>query len=155
VTAISDVTLTRNRVPVLLLIGAVAAACGARPSSAPQASDPSAAVADFLAAVRANDLAAMGQHWGTGERGPAARWLNAETLHQRLFVMQSMLAHERYEILADNAPVSADGDRVLRVRLWRKGCEPVVPFTVVRYREGWLVEAVGIEAAGNPARTCG
>jgi hypothetical protein len=140
-------------VPVLLLAGLVASACGGgRSSTAPRSSDPAEAVTGFLAAVKANDLVGMGQRWGT-ERGPAAQWMDRQVLHQRLTIMQSFLVHERFAIEPGNA-AEMPGKPVLRIRLWRNGCEPVVPFTLVRSQDGWLVEDVKLEAAGNPTRSC-
>jgi hypothetical protein len=141
-------------VPALLLTGLVATACGGRPpaSSVPLSQNPAAAVEAFLAAVNANDLASMGQRWGT-DRGPAANWMDREVLHQRLTVIQSLLVHERFAIEPGNAP-AAPNKPVLHVRLFRHGCQPVVPFTMVQHRGGWLVENVALEAAGNPARSC-
>jgi hypothetical protein len=127
-------------------------ACGRPASTAPAPSDPAAAVTGFLAAVKANDLAAMGQRWGT-DRGPAAQWMDREVLHQRLTVIQTMLMHERFALEPGNAPSTPDNP-VLHVRLFRQGCQPVVPITLVRYRGGWLVQNVALEAAGNPARSC-
>jgi hypothetical protein len=137
---------------VVLLAGLAACGAGQSSGTAPRAESPSAAVEGFLAAVHANDLASLGQHWGTS-RGPAAEWMDREVLHQRLTIIQSLLAHERFTIEPGNAPASPDRP-VIHVRLRRKGCEPVVPFTLVRYRDGWLVEDVKLEAAGNPARSC-
>lgn len=139
--------------PALLLAGLVATACGGRSTAAgPRAENPAAAVEGFLAAVTANDLDAMGQRWGT-DRGPAARWMDRQVLHQRLTVIQSLLVHERFAIEPGNAPSTPDKP-VIHVRLFRHGCQPVVPFTMVQYQGGWLVENVGLEAAGNPARSC-
>ena len=140
--------------PVLLLAGLVAMACGGGRSSTtmPRPESPTAAVEGFLAAVRANDLASMGQRWGT-DRGPAARWMDREVLHQRLTVIQTLLSHERFALEPGNAPSTPDKP-VLHVRLFRHGCQPVVPITLVRYQGGWLVENVALEAAGNPARSC-
>jgi hypothetical protein len=96
----------------------------------------------------------MGEVWGRGDRGPGPRWEEPETLRKRLVIMQSILAHERYEVLSSNDPMADPTHPVVRVRLVRNGCEPVVPFTLVRYQTGWLVEAVDLAAAGNPARPC-
>jgi hypothetical protein len=138
---------------VVMLAALASAACGRAPQ-APLPSDPAATVATFLAAVKANDLAAMGAVWGRGDRGPGPRWEDPETLRKRLVVMQSVLVHDRYEMVAGNDPIADPQRPVLRARLFRNGCEPVVPFTMVRYRDGWLIEAVDLAAAGNPVRRC-
>jgi hypothetical protein len=136
------------------LVGAVASACGGAPGTGPRPDDPSAAVVAFLAAVKDSNLAAMGEAWGRSDRGPGNRWEDPETLHKRLVIMRSVLVHDRYEILSSNEPMADLNRPVFRVRLFRNGCEPVVPFTVVPYQAGWLVEAVELAEAGNPARRC-
>ncbi len=108
-----------------------------------------------MAAVQANSLVAMSELWG-GRRGPAAGYMDAEELEQRLTVIQTYLEHERYEILRVNEPRLDDrqNQRTIEIRLSRKGCTPVVPITVIRYRDGWLVNQIDLEAAGNPVRRC-
>ncbi len=134
---------------VLLL----AACSGPRGVAAP--ASPEAAVRGFLNAVRANSLAAMGELWGS-PRGPARSYMSREEMDQRLAVIRTYLEHERFEILESQAvlPAAPDGRRSLQVRLTRKGCTPVVPFTVVAYGSGWLVSDIDLSAAGNPQRRC-
>jgi len=142
------------RHPVALCLILAAAACSGKPPVTPPPADPSVTVTQFLAAVQAKDYARMGELWGSAKNGPAVRYMKADELEKRLIVMQSYLAHERYAMEPTSLPgVSAD-QRVVRVRLMRRGCTPVVPFTVVRYREGWLVYEVDLQAAGNPAKPC-
>ena len=127
------------------------AACG--PSRAyPAPAEPEAAVRQFLAAVQANSLTAMGEVWGT-DRGPAVSFMERQEMEQRLTVMRTYLRHERYEFVVGNAAGSTS-ERIVQVRLIRGNCRPVVPFTLVRYRSGWLVQQVDLEAVGNPQRTC-
>jgi hypothetical protein len=129
-------------------------ACGGPQSVAAPAS-PEASVRGFLNAVKANSLAAMSELWGSA-RGPARTYMNREELDQRLTVIRTYLAHERFEILESQSalPPGPDGRRSLQVRLTRNGCTPVVPFTVVPYRGGWLVSDIDLSAAGNPQRRC-
>jgi hypothetical protein len=133
----------------------ILAACGGHRlggNSAP--SDPEAAVRAFLNAVHANSIAGLRELWGT-ERGPAARSMGGRELDQRLTVMRTYLAHERFEIVEANAVDPANiAQRVVRVRLMRKGCQQVVPFTLAAWHNGWLVKSVDLAAAGNPARPC-
>lgn len=108
-----------------------------------------------MAAVQANDLVAMSKLWG-GRRGPASTYMDVEELRKRLTVIQTYLVHEGYEILRANEPRLDDrpDQRIIEIRLSRKGCTPVVPITVVRYRDGWLVNRIDLEAAGSPVRRC-
>lgn len=139
----------------LLLAGTVlAAACGGRSSIIPPAS-PEAAVRGFMNALKANSLSAMGEVWGS-QRGPATTYMNREELDQRLTIIRRILDHERFEILESQGGTTSgqDGRRTVQVRLTRRGCTPVVPFTVLPYGGGWLISDIDLSAAGNPQRSC-
>jgi hypothetical protein len=81
--------------------------------------------------------------------------MDGQELRQRLTVIQVYLDHESYEIVPPGltAP-GTDKAREFSVRITRKGCRPTIPFTLVQYREGWLVSEIDLAAAGNPARSC-
>lgn len=132
----------------------VLAACGGS-ASAPAPASPEAAVRGFLNAVRANSLTAMGELWGSA-RGPARSYMKPEEMEQRLAIIRTYLEHESFEIVESQAvlPTGSEGRRSLHVRLTRRGCTPVVPFTVVPYGGGWLVSDIDLSAAGNPQRRC-
>ena len=131
------------------------AACGGPRAGGPAPVSPEAAIRSFLNAVKANSLAGMGATWGSS-RGPASSYMDQAELEQRLTVIRAFLEHEKFEILGSQAGVApgADQKRVVQVRLTRKGCEPVVPFTVIPYGGGWLVSDIDLSAAGNPQRPC-
>jgi hypothetical protein len=136
-----------------VLLAALVLGCGGRGSHVSPA-DPEAAVRSFLSAVRANSLTAMGELWGTA-RGPAMSNMRREEMEQRLTVIRAYLTHDSFEFVERNAPDPVGGQqRIFDVRLQRGHCRPVVPFTVVRWRDGWLVQAIDLAAAGNPARPC-
>ncbi len=125
-----------------------------RSGSYPAPAEPEAAVRAFMNAVAANSMVAMGELWGTS-RGPAVGFMDRDQLEKRLTVIRAYLEHERFEIIGTSTSVSGNADeRQLQVRIVRRGCTPVVPMTMVRYRSGWLVSDVNLEAAGNPAQTC-
>ncbi len=118
--------------------------------------EPEAAIRGFLSAVQSNSLLAMGELFGTG-RGPAISYMDREELQKRLTIIQRYLNHDQFEILgpSNQGSLSQSPDqRTVDVRLFRRGCAPVVPFTLVRYRGGWLVQEIDLEAAGNPVRRC-
>jgi hypothetical protein len=138
---------------LLLLAGA---ACGKKPSTTgpvPQSMNES--VAQFLAAVKANNQRRMGELWGT-ERGPAASSMNSDVLRQRLTVIQKYLDHTGYRIIEGPMPVPGRDDlRTYRVELSRANCNQVIPIDVVRtHSGGWLVYDVHLEAAGSPVGRC-
>jgi hypothetical protein len=141
---------------VALAFGLVTVACGGRSGSeAPVPSDPVAAVRAFMEAVHENSLATMGQLWGSTTRGPSVDYMDHATLEQRLTVIKTYLAHEEFEILPPDAnSLLPEGQRQVRVRITRMGCTPVVPFTLGRWKSGWLISNIDLGAAGNPARPC-
>ncbi len=117
-------------------------------------SSPEATVDAFMNAVRAHSLVAMADLWGS-DRGRVKNYMNPDEVERRLTVMRIYLENEEYEILAPGAQLGLkENQRVVRVRLTRMGCRPVVPFTVTRFGNGWLVSNVDLAAAGNPARAC-
>ena len=138
-------------------LGASVVSCASGGSATvPPPSDPTATVVSFLAAVQEGDLARMAQLWG-GSGGLTADRIDATQLAQRLTVMSIYLEHEEYAILSgtgDPTVALRPGERLVRVRLTRKGCQPVVPFTLAPYQGGWLIRDIKLEDAGNPARVC-
>ncbi len=105
-----------------------------------------------MAAVKANDLSTLGNLWGTS-KGPASQRMARDELHKRLVIIQSYLAHESYTIVP-GTQAAPTGEQQVQVQLTRRGCTPVVPFTLVRYKGGWLVSSIDLSAAGNPAIPC-
>lgn len=141
---------------IALLTIALTVACGPGGSSnAVAPADPHAAVGEFLDAVKANNLGAMGDRWGTA-RGPASRTMDREELRKRLTVIQIYLRHDMFEFVPGNelGIVSADGSRTVQVRMIRMGCVAVVPFRVVPWSGRWLVTDIDLAPIGNPARVC-
>jgi hypothetical protein len=138
-------------------LGASVVSCASGGSAAmPPPTDPTATVVSFLAAVQDGDLARMSQLWG-GSRGLTADRIEPTELEQRLTVMSIYLEHEEYTIVSgtgDPTVLLEPGERLVQVRLTRKGCQPVVPFTLAPYQAGWLIRNIKLEAAGNPARVC-
>ena len=143
-----------RRLTVMLLLGA--AACGG--GQAPGAAGPSAmqeTVTRFLAAVRANNLARMGELWGT-DKGPAAGSMDPTELSQRLTVIQRYLTHSGFRFV--EGPLAVPGNdrlRTFRVELQRSNCARVLPLDLIFTRAGtWVVYDVHLEAAGNPVAAC-
>ena len=145
-------------VPVVFL-SVVLASCGGRgvATSVAPPTDPEMAVRSFMNAVSANSLLGMSQLFGSS-RGPASDHMDQTELEQRLTVIRIYLEHEEFSIVPGD-PVTAGevqpGERVVFIRLTRKGCTPTVPFTLSPYQGGWLIRQIDLAAAGNPARRCG
>lgn len=137
----------------MLLAGV--AACSRNPApSTPLPQSMNESVAQFLAAVKANDLNRMGNLWGT-ERGPASQTMNGEVLRQRVTVIQKYLDHTGYRIIEGPLLFPGRDDlRTFRVELQRSGCNQVIPIDVIKTRSGgWLVYDVHLETA-NPSGRC-
>lgn len=144
----------RPRLAVLVALGACACGGGAKQVPAPQTLTET--LAQFMSAVKANDLQRMGALWGT-DRGPAARWMKPEELHQRLSVIQRYLGHQGYRVVEGPVPVPGkDNTLSFRVELQRPtGCNVVFPIDLVRANSGtWLVHDVHLDIVGNPALPC-
>jgi hypothetical protein len=140
---------------LILSLLVLSAACGGPKTAAPIPQSMNESVAQFLAAVKANDQKRMGQLWGT-ERGPAAQTMNGDVLRQRIAVIQKYLDHTGYRIIEGPLLVPGRDDlRTYRIELQRSNCNQVLPIDVVRTRSGgWLVYDVHLESAGSPAGRC-
>ena len=144
----------KPRLAVLVALASLACGSGGSRTPAPQSLNET--LAQFMSAVKTNDLKRMGALWGT-ERGPAADWMKAEEMNQRLAVIQKYLNHAGYRVVEGPLPVPAqDNQRSFRVELQRSnGCDVVLPIDLIRARSGsWLVLDVHLAVAGNPAAGC-
>ena len=144
----------RPRLTVLVALGALA--CGGGRSQTPAPQSLPDALAQFLSAVKANDLDRMKALWGT-ERGPASGWMKDGELKQRLSVLQIYLNHVGYRVIEGPLPVpNKDERRMFRVELQRAtSCTVVVPIELARAGNGrWLVVGTDLAAVSNPAEPC-
>ena len=110
----------------------------------PGADAPRAAVQTFLTAVKAQDLQAMSNVWGS-EKGPAREIIDDRAeLEKREIVMQCYLNHDRYRILDD---VAGQGqERVFRVELTKGSLTRTTTFTTVRGpSDRWFVLTADLE----------
>ena len=146
----------RHFLVVPLLLAAVGACSRSPRASTPVPQSMNESVAQFLTAVKANDLTRMGQLWGT-ERGPAAGTMNADALRQRLTVIQKYLDHTGYRIIEGPLVFPGRDDlRTFRVELQREECNQVLPIDVVRTRSGgWLVYDVHLETVSPRCQPAG
>jgi hypothetical protein len=131
-------------------------ACGgSQGTTRPIPDNPNAALTGFLEAVKANDLERMGTLWGN-ERGPAANWMKADELNQRLTIMQRYLAHASSRVVEGPLTVPGRTDqRTYRVELTRQQCVRVQPIDVIRVRSGgWVVLDARLGDAARPVGPC-
>ncbi len=140
---------------VLVALGGFACGGGAGPQTpAPQSLQET--LAQFMTAVKANNLDRMGALWGT-ERGPASNSMKPEVLRERLTVIQKYLDHVGYRVVEGPVPVPGkDNIQTLRVELQRaQSCTVVFPIDLVHTKSGsWLVLDPHLESVGTPRTSC-
>jgi len=145
----------RRSIALLVLVTTLGCASGGGGSEAVAPVSPEETVEQFLDAVRGPSMETMSELWGTSS-GPAVDDMEESELLKRLSVIVVYLQHERYEITpATDALLRGTGnERRVRVQLFRSGCTPVVPFTLTRWRDKWLVSNIDLTPIGNPAVSC-
>jgi len=121
-----------------------------RPAGAPfgtavgGAATARAAVAEFLAAARNEDLQAMALIWGTAV-GPARNTIPRDELEKRELIMICFLSHDRYRMVADGG--ATNGQRRIEVELERGTVSKTTAFTAVPAADGrWYVQSFDMEA---------
>lgn len=141
-----------------LIAAALVASCSTKvqqvvvaPSSA---AAPTAVAAAFMQAVSDSNLPQMGELWGTA-KGSAAVTNTPPNWVQRVGVIQAYLRGGTTRILGENLAGGKQGRREILVELTRGGCVKTVPFTMILTKQGtWLVNAIDLNAAGVPGRSC-
>jgi len=145
----------RPRLTVLVALGALACGGGAT-TGTPVPQSLQQALAQFMAAVKANDLKRMGELWGS-DRGPASTWMKGDALKERLTVMQKYLDHVGYRVIDGPESVQGhDNQQSSRVELQRaNACTVVFPVDLVRSKAGgWVVNDVHLASLSTPGSTC-
>lgn len=97
------------------------------------AATPSAAIDAFMAAIKAQDLQALGAIWGT-PNGPARNRLSSDVLQERELTMLCYLHHDSYSVQS-SAP-AMNGDRTYAVLVKYKGLSHVGQYEVGRASDG-------------------
>ncbi len=115
---------------------------------------PSAVASAFLRAVADSNLSQMGDLWGSAN-GSAMATNSPDNWLQRVAVMHAYLKGGTAKVVGENPGLAKGQRRVLLVELARDGCVKSVPFTMIRTKQGsWLVNAIDLNAAGVPGRSC-
>ena len=121
------------------------------PVSTAGALGPSLVVEQFMRAlnVEPRDLVTMGRLFGTRE-GPISERDPRPQVEQRMFAIASVLHHDDYQILREQqVPGRTTEATQLLVNVIAGQSSNVVPFTMVRYKDGWLIEQIGIDVITN------
>lgn len=132
-----------KRVALLLLPIAAACASLSGGGSDSGAASPTAAIQQFLAAAKREDLVAMSLVWGTAD-GPARKAMPQKELERREFIMMKCLAHEKASV-GSSSP--GEGGRLrfpVELTLLTKSAKPI--FTVVKgAHQRWYVENLELD----------
>ena len=135
-----------KRIAVLALAAVACASPAGNPSAGGQltgAAAPRLAVEQFLNAVKAQDLQAMGVLFGTSN-GPARDNIERTELEKRAIIMQCYFNHDKFRILGESA---AGNGRTFRIELSRTGRVRQTSATSVRGPgDRWYVESLDIAA---------
>ena len=140
---------------VWILLAATACSSATKaPETAPVrmtgAAAPRTAVEQFLQAVRAQDLQAMGEIWGNA-KGPARDQFERSELEKRELIMQGCFDHDKFRIV-DESPGEA-GRRVYRVELTKGRVVATPRFYAIPGPGGrWFLEDAEIAAAREIGR---
>lgn len=144
-----------KRILTLMLATVVLTACVKEQvvSGSPSASNlgPSLVVEQFMRALNSEpkDLAAMGRLFGTKD-GPIGERDQRAQVEQRMFAIGTILQHDDYEIVREQQVPGRTGEATqLHVRVKAGERSSNVPFTLVRYKNGWLIEQIGIDVITN------
>lgn len=122
-------------VPLVLVLGACPRS---NTGMLPGGPAPRAALDGFLNAVRAQDLQAMSNYWGT-QSGPARDRLDRAELERRELIMQCHLAHDKVRVV-DEQP-RAGNRRVYSVELSYGTVTRATTITTIQGpSERWYVE---------------
>ncbi len=118
------------------------------------ATAPAAVASAFLRAVADSNFSQMGDLWGTA-KGSAMATNAPNNWLQRVAVMHAYLKGGTAKVVGENPGLAKGERRVLLIELARDGCVKTVPFTMIRTKQGaWLVNAIDLNAAGVPGRSC-
>jgi hypothetical protein len=153
----------RNRLAAIAAASATLAAIAAcrstptRPAELSGAPTARGAVERFLAAVRAQDLQAMGIVWGS-KAGPARQTIAREELEKREVILTQCLANDSASFLDESAV--PDGDRQVRYVLHHGSVTRTTVFTAeAGPLDRWYVKEIELRdvhsctvEAGQPLR---
>lgn len=137
---------------LLALTVTVGAACARREIATGGRLAPSLVLEQFMRAANAKDLGAMSRVFGTKDGPVAGKWGRTE-IEQRMFAIAAELRHNDFEVVGEEmVPGRTETATKLNVRVTNGEGKFIVPFTLVRFKSGWLVEQIGIEVLTGPKK---
>ena len=114
------------------------------PTTATGASSARPALDEFLAAIRAKDLQALGGAWG--DKNGAIRdskRISRDELEKRELVLMCYFNHDSYKVVDDN--LVAGGERKMTVALTRGTLTRTTDFFLVSGPERWYVRTANMD----------
>lgn len=125
-------------------------ACTKQEVAAQTSVGPSLVVEQFMRAANARDLQSMGRLFGTKD-GPIIKRDDKGEVERRMFAIATELQHSDFEVAAEEMVPGRSGEATrLIVRLTKEDVKFNVPFTLVRYKDTWLVEQIALEVLTAP-----
>ncbi|HEY0671608.1 MAG TPA: hypothetical protein VGD27_05040 [Longimicrobiales bacterium] len=112
---------------------------------------PSLVVEQFMRALNSEpkDLTTMGRLFGTKD-GPILERDPKAQVEQRMFAIATVLHHDDYEMVREQQVPGRTSEAIqVFVRVKQGSNNNTVPFTLVRYKDGWLIEQIGIDVITN------
>lgn len=132
----------------------ILAACTKRVETVPGGGvGPTLVVEQFLTAANQNNLARMGNLFGT-KQGPVSKEWPKDEVEKRMFIFANVLKHDEYKIEGEQiVPGRSNEATQLNVSLTTKQQKVTVPFTLVRTKDdGWLIEQFDMAKILRPTR---
>lgn len=115
---------------------------------------PSLVIERFLRAANGNDLDTMAKLFGTKD-GPFDRMGTKKEIDDRMFTFATVLRHTDFRIKGEGDPVSGrrnEAKNIMTEIALRDGTV-TVPFTVVKYKNSWLIENLCLTRLTNVRQT--
>ena len=105
---------------------------------------PRAALDEFLASVKTQDLQAMSLAWGD-KNGPAqeSKSMSRTDMEQREVYLMRCFRYDSYRVLGDQP--AAEGERQLQVEITRGTVRRTTEFFMARGPSRWYVRTAGME----------
>jgi hypothetical protein len=110
-------------------------------SSGGETLGPSLVIERFLRAANGNDLDTMAKLFGTKD-GPYDRIGSKKEIDDRMFTFATVLRHTDFRIKGEGDPVSGRRNEAknILIEIALKDGTITVPFTLVKYKNSWLIE---------------
>ena len=113
-------------------------------TSGESGASPRSALADFLGAVKAQDLQAMSLAWGD-KNGPVrdSKSMSRQEMEQREVLLMRCFRHDAYRVVSELPGL--DGERQMQVELARGTNKKVTDFFLAKGEGRWYVRSASLD----------